>query len=226
MELTRHQLDNLYVRSGRVLIELDELEKTQTSSGVFIKSVSDDSKQAFSARCGKVVRVNSDTDIPVMNYFFHGECEVEEGDVVWWSKDSLVTSLRFFNHEHRIFTCEGKYYVVINYKDLLLRLRDGEYMGLNNRVIVRPIIPNQNSLLDLSMSSVSKPRRDVLEVVYLPSFNGEYKIVSDHIVRCEKGNKIRLRNNGSGLNQIEDIMNKKLSEDLYSIESNHITEVL
>jgi len=170
MKLKKEQIERGKAPYGRVLIHLERLQKETTKSGLEIVTYSDDSIGQFSTRTGIVIDANLDTDIPESNYSFIGECEVQKGDKVWFTQSAIMEIIKLGKAEMNIIESEEDMYVLLNYQDLILRERNGEYLGLNDKVIAKPIQPITSSLLDLSMTSSGKPRQDLLEVVYTPSF--------------------------------------------------------
>ena len=235
MFIDKEQLSNIKVPYGRVLVELNVVQVEKTTSGIAIVSYADETKSSLLSRWGKVYAVNSNTKYPEKNYSFEGECEVEVGDVVWWDKTSIFEAFKNEVADMRVVYCEDKTYVVIPYNDLVLRERNGEYLGLNDKVIMRPIQKEVSSFLDLSMTSMSKPRRDILEVVHVPSFKGRYKNIQvgnrvvevyERPVPCRVGDRVHLMNGGSKIVFLEDEINLTLEKHLVYCKSSQIAKVL
>lgn len=229
MEITKEELSKVKVPYGRVLVELPYEQVEETTSGLKIVAYSDELKSALTARSGKVIAINNNVDYPEKNLSFVPEREVEVGDKVWWTQNGIYEVLKNEDSVMKVIRCESKVYVVMNYYELVLRERNGEYLGLNDKVILRPIEKKlESSLFDLSMTSMAKPDRHILEVVYVPSFKGRYRDidVNGHVIRnknmvtrCKVGDKVHLMGQGARLAMLEDELNLTLEKHLHYIKS-------
>jgi co-chaperonin GroES (HSP10) len=224
MELTTKQFKTLILRQGFVFVEVAELMKEKTDSGLTIKAISDDTRASFFVRKGKVVRFHHDTDYPPFNFFYDSPLDIEEGDEVWWSANVIANLINTDATEPKVFTHEGKNYVLVPYKSLTMRKRGNEYVGLNDFVICRPIKREVKSSLDVSMTELAKPLRRILEVVYTPLEGVKYKF-GGRAVKVKAGDKIFLRNDGQMINELESPYVKSMDEVLYTVQSDNIMAV-
>lgn len=235
MKISKEQKEKIYPPMGMVVVEVDKLIEEETKSGIAVKTISDDSKSSFSIRHGKLIAANKNTDIPANNYTYFGECEVEKDDIVWWTTSSMMNIVKYGLKETSIIECEDKLLLCLPYRELLLRKRGDEYLGLNDNVIGRTVEKKLSTLLDLSMTDIAKPRRDIMEVVYTPSFVGEYRnlkigrkeiVINDLITRCEVGDKVLLMNSGSTVGFLEDDYNYVLEKGLVFFKSSTIADII
>lgn len=221
MELNKSQFETLILRQGFVFIEVKELMKEQTESGIHIKALADETKSSFFVRKGTVVRYHTDTDYPPFNYFHDSPLQIEVGDEVWWSANVISNLIHTDATEPKVFKYEGRDYVLVPYKSLTMRKRGDEYVGLNDYVICRPIKREVKSSLDVSMTELAKPLRRILEVVYAPLEGVKYKF-GGRAVSVKAGDKIYLRNDGAMIDELEGQYLNTVGEVLYTVQSDNI----
>jgi hypothetical protein len=224
MELNKRQFETMILRQGFVFIEVQELIKEQTDSGIMIKAFADDTKSSFYARKGKVVRFHHETDYPPFNFFYDSNLDIEVGDEVWWSANVISHLINTDNTEPKVFKYDGKSYVLVPYKSLTMRKRGSEYVGLNDFAICRPIKREVKSSFDLSMTEMAKPLRRVLEVVYAPLEGVKYKF-GGRAVKVREGDKVFLRNDGQMINELESAYVKSMDDVLYTVQTENILAV-
>lgn len=220
MQLTEEMLSRAAVSKGFVFLKIPELQAEKTESGLYVVAKSDDSIIATLARKGIVVAYNEDTDYAPYNFNYFTPCEVEVGDTVFYSA-SAIKDLYEHKDDMRLFECNNEFYAVVPYKFLVLRERNGEYLGLNDTVVMRPIKKKLSSFLYLEDTNMAKPRGDVMEVVYTPSFNAVYDTYSRPL-RCTKvevGERVKLVFNGGTVSKLEDSLRLTMGEDLYYVRS-------
>lgn len=215
------------MREGRVLVRFEELTKESVNlSGneILVKTIATTSIAEMSARCGEVVKLSSKTDIPYLNYSFKSELEVSPGDKVWWSQSAIGKILKNRNSELVMFECEGETLMVIPYAELLLKKSGDTYVGLNDRVIGKKVMPKAHAFLDLSFTSMGEPIKDKYEVVYVPSFKGKYDN-GRHINGCAPGDNVMVMGSGRTVGELEDKYNMHLDQEYVYFRSADITAI-
>lgn len=227
-----NSIHKLKVPYGRVLVEIEAFNLDDILDVV---GFSDETKGQFIARRGIVHYVNPKNDYPEMNLSFKGECEIQKGDIVYWTQSTIMEAFKHELSDMRVIRTESKVLVVIPYYELILRVREGEYIGLNDKVIARGI--KRDSFidgLDYSMTDIGKPRLDRLEVVWTPSFKGGYNdiyvgskqiVVNDMVTMCKAGDIVRLKYKGAKVAMLEDETNYTLEQGLVYFKSSQIAEI-
>ena len=227
-----NSIHKLKVPYGRVLVEIEAFHLDDILDVV---GFSDETKGQFIARRGIVHYVNPKNDYSEMNLSFKSECEIQKGDIVYWTQSTIMEAFKHELSDMRVIRTESKVLVVIPYYELILRVREGEYIGLNDKVIARGI--KRDSFidgLDYSMTDIGKPRIDRLEVVWTPSFKGGYNdiyvgskqiVVNDMVTRCKAGDIVRLKYKGAKVAMLEDETNHTLEQGLVYFKSSQIAEI-
>lgn len=192
MKIEKDKLEAMVMRGGRVLVEVNEFEKTKIGS-IHVTAYADESKVSLTARSGTVVKLPETTDIPHHNYAFKSEQEIEIGDRVWWSANAAGTIILL--KENVRFECDGKEYIIMPYPEIILAKRGDMFFGVNDRVVGKKTEAIKSSIIDLSASSLSEPDPDKFIVVYTPSFRGNY-MDNRLIVSCDVGEVVKLAANG------------------------------
>jgi co-chaperonin GroES (HSP10) len=90
----------------------------------------------FIVRYGTVVRLPK--GIYPGSFDYATECELQVGDVVYWNSISFK--------EHLPMICEDKKYLLVDYHEILLRIRDGEMTPINGNVLLHAIQKEETAL--------------------------------------------------------------------------------
>jgi hypothetical protein len=227
MQITKQQLSSMVMREGRVLVKMSYVVKDHLDfSGTKVKLVAKASTTQYDLGCryGEVVKTPDKADIPYLNYSFKSEVEIEPGDIVWWSQLAIGRIIRSKDKELIHFTCEGDDYYEIHYNELILRKRGDSYMGLNDRVIAKPIMPEAHHMFDLSSTSLGSPVKDKFDLVYIPSFKGSYDN-GRNINLCEVNQRVLVSQSGNMVGPLEDESNRYFEHELVYFRSADISAI-
>jgi co-chaperonin GroES (HSP10) len=215
MKLSKQDIERLRPAEGFVLLRINNVKKTQTDSGLYIPELlAEETRNALLSRKGTVVAISSSTDVPHYNFNWDTDCEIEVGDEVYYSQHAISD---IYANPNKIgaIEVEGDFYATIPYKFLVLRERG--MLGLNDSVFIRPIEKKVDSVLDLSFTTMAKPRGDKMEVVHVPSFTCRYKSgrVSGVV---GVGDYVNLRGKGATLGRLGSDLRRE-GEDLYYVKA-------
>lgn len=214
------------MREGRVLVEIDYVEKDSVAIGgqpILLSPLSTLSRSALTVRHGIVYKAPRKGDWKEMNYSFKPKVEVEAGDLVWWNEGAVWNMLKNRSDEEVYFECEDKKYLIIPYQEMMLRKRGNTYLALNDRVVCRQIIPNITSFLDLSHTSLAAPLKDEFIVEVCPSGEGYY---NDDKKKFEVNIGMRVKVGGGGrmVGSVEGVFDRVLEEEMFYFRTSDIIE--
>ncbi len=217
----------MVMREGRVLVKMSYVVKEDLDfGGTKVKLVTKASTSQYDLGCryGEVIKAPDKADIPYLNYSFKSEVEIEPGDIVWWSQLAIGRIIRSKDKELIHFTCEGVDYYEIHYNELILRKRGDSFLGLNDRVVARPVMPEAHPMFDLSSTSLGKPIKDKFDIIYPPSFTGSYDN-GRYINPCHAEQRVLVSQSGNMVGPLEDNMNKYFEHELVYFRSADISAV-
>lgn len=215
------QLNQIAAAQGHVICEIPYLVKEQ-ENGLELTAVSDISIGQITVRSGVVLHCHPDTDIPENKYLFDGPCHVQPGDKVWWHPNAVQSIATDPLSRYKLISCAGRFFVVIPYKTLVMKLEKGQYVGLNDYVITIPV-KRQSLAFDLSDM---KPEgiKHVVAGVNLPGVTyKKQKNFHDKAVFPNIGETVVLRN--PSLLYLEE-ENGELPQRFCAVQSRNIVGVL
>lgn len=192
MMLTKEEFSRIEPLAGWVICEVTGM---YTESGPMLAGmrdiiVSEQSKSDISVRSGVVWKASSHSDIEWRNEQFDSDVEVEPGAKVWWTMNAAAQVI--LDEKNSVYYVENKVYFRIPYKELVLRIKSGGYMGLNDYVITEPVADTTGVYAKVELYSGLAHR-----VVAVPSWTATYRdlgrVLKEEAVRCEVGDIVITR---------------------------------
>jgi hypothetical protein len=218
--------------NGMVVIEIDHLiaEKVyfkKTGVGLSVITSGDHSVADQAVRYGTVVKVPHNPVPRAMGYPFTSPIEIKEGDTVYWSRFAISRSLNDQSSGGRkdiTIEVNGKLYLTILYSELLLCVRDGNMMGLNDYIIARTIPDTPETFLIVPEMAKKEFKQNEYIAVAVPTWGAKYIIdgFTQHVV--EVGDHILTTKNAEML--IEDKYHPTLPEPYVAFQSRMVCAVL
>jgi len=196
---------------NKILVEIEDTSSEfTTKGGIIAKSDYDNeawsdsighSVSEFIPRSGKVI--NTPRLITAYNYDYHTIREVEIGDIVFWNLICFA--------EMQVISCDGKKYVLCDYHDILIRLRNGVITPINGYVLLRPVSKETTALAYTKVQKVT----DYWDIIKMPETIPISQVERRNSpTEWEVGDRVILMVFQSPF-RIEGALNKVLEEDLY-----------
>ena len=149
---------------NRVLVEvIDTFQEFLSKGGITLVNATAEEAWAdseianiteFIVRHGKVVDLPQ--NITSGSFDYDTEMEIEKGDIVYWNSISFK--------EHIPIVCDGKKYLLVDYHELLIRIRGKEIMPINGFALLKPIEESTS----FGVYTTTKKLTDRWEIVYKP----------------------------------------------------------
>ena len=190
MKLSKEEFDRIVPTTGIVICEIPGIyHKRLSASSEMFESVlvAQQSKADMSVRSGVVWRVSANSDVPWRNEMFDSEMEVEPGVKVWWSMNAGQQSI--LDSENRIYYVEDKVYISLPYKELVMKLQRGRYVGLNDYVIAQPVEDHKGILANVRPYS-GKLHNVVAVPTKTATYRNMHRVLNEERVDVEPGETV------------------------------------
>jgi plastocyanin len=122
---------------GYVIVEVPYLVKDEKEDSLHL--VATETIGDYTVRSGVVVSYSEETEVPGMNMMFDAPVEVSVGDKVWWIANASQHIASSGDNWHKVIRSEGRTFLLIPHKRLVMKLEAGEFVGLNDHVITEPV---------------------------------------------------------------------------------------
>jgi hypothetical protein len=119
--------------TGYVIIEVPYLTK-ESKDNMDLALLADVSIGDFTVRSGIILSCGS-TDIPGANFMWSSPLHVKKGDQVWWVPNASQQLANTEDEQYRVMRHQSRLFITIPYKMLVMKIENGEYVGLNDYVI-------------------------------------------------------------------------------------------
>lgn len=190
MKVEVRDISRITPGAGYVLVEVPYLVKTEVDESLNLHAT--ESVGDWVVRSGVVVSFSKETEIPNSNMMFQSSVQVSVGDKVWWIPNASQHIATSEDNGEKVVRCDNRVFLLIPHKRIVMKLRAGEFVGVNDYVITEPV-ERASEFFDLSMVTNNGQLHRVIAAPECPVIYEPTSHARDTSIEVVAGSTVLLR---------------------------------